>query len=173
MRLALCAAALVIAGCKIDLDTRESPRACESRPDIEVCQEAASVGDDFAWIRTNIFATNCSGSACHSAPTGGRPPGGRIVLAEAEAYQTLMGGDGSGVMSEVAPGRRLVVPGNAEASYLFFLLRGVAAADGEPPFEEPPEDVGYMPQDLADGLCCEKIDAVGRWIEAGARPAGP
>lgn len=170
MRLALSAAVLVTAGCKIDLDTREILRACESRPDIEVCQEAASAGDDFAWIRANIFATNCSGSSCHSAGTGGRPPGGRIVLDEAGAYETLMGVDGTGAMSEVSPGRRLVVPGNADASYLFFLLRGVAAADGDPPFEEPPEDVGYMPQDLADGLCCEKIDAVGRWIAAGARP---
>ncbi len=164
MRAAILAAVLAMS-CRLSLDDRIAPSQCKSRADIPSCAEADS-HSDFACLQDRVFASNCSSDSCHNAPENGQPPGGRITLTTG-AYATLMGDDGSGVMSEVAPGRQLVVPGQPEASYLFFLLRGVYADEGTPPFAEPPDDVGYMPQGQMT-LCCQKIEAVRRWIEAGA-----
>jgi hypothetical protein len=84
------------------------------------------------------------------------------------AYNALLGDSGMGTAeSDLESGRFLVVPGRPDQSYLFFLMRGVLASEGAPPFQEPPEDIGYMPMDN-NTLCCQKIDAVRRWIEAGA-----
>ena len=137
------------------------------RDDIAVCNEAES-HSDFTWLQANLFTSNCSGDSCHNAPKAGKPPGGKIVLAE-NAYKALLGDSGTGATSDVAPDRLLVSPFNPKDSYLYFLLRGVRADDGAPPFNEPPEDVGYMPMDN-NTLCCQKLDAVRRWIEAGALP---
>jgi hypothetical protein len=165
MRAALLAAVLAMS-CRISIDDRIAPSQCEAREDIPVCAEAAN-HSDFAWLQDNVFSSNCSSDSCHSTPKEGDPaPDGRILLTT-DAYTTLLGPDGMGADSEVAPGRKLVVPGNPEASYMFFLLRGVYAEQGAPPFDEPPDDVGYMPMSSST-LCCEKIEAVRRWIEAGA-----
>lgn len=167
MRAGLLAAVLAMS-CRIDLDHREIPRTCEVRDDIDVCKEAAD-HSDFEWLQANLFTSNCSGRSCHGMPGPGKTqPGGKIELTPGMTYKVLLG-DGTGAKSAVDPTRVLVRPGYPNDSYLYFLLRGVRADDGEPPFEEPPEDVGYMPMDN-DTLCCQKIEAVGRWIEAGALP---
>jgi hypothetical protein len=163
MRAALLAAVLAMS-CRISLDDRIAPTQCEVREDIPVCMDAES-HSDFAWLQDRVFSSNCSGDTCHNAPKNGQPPGGKITLTTG-AYATLMG-DGSGVMSEVAPGRLLVEKNHPEGSYLFFLMRGIYAEQGEEPFDPPPDDVGYMPQGQMT-LCCQKIEAVRRWIEAGA-----
>lgn len=169
MRVALLAAILAMS-CRIDLETRELAKACEVRDDIDICKEAAAEDSaTFAWLQPNLFTSNCSGRSCHGLPEGAQTqPLGKIVLAPGMAYKTLLG-DGTGARSDVDPSRVLVSPGNPNDSYLYFLLRGIRADEGTPPFEEPPEDVGYMPMDN-DTLCCQKIDAVRRWIEAGAPP---
>lgn len=164
MRAALLAAVLAMS-CRIDLDSREVPSACEVRDDIAVCKEAES-HSDYEWLQANLFTSNCSGDSCHNAPKAGKPPGGKIVLAEG-AYKTLLGDSGMGADSDLDPGYKLVVPGRPDQSYLYFLLRGIPANEGLPPFNEPPEDIGYMPMDN-NTLCCQKIEAVRRWIEAGA-----
>lgn len=164
-------AALLALGCRIDLDTNDTPRACESRPEIPACADAVG-HSDFEWLQTNIFTANCSGSSCHGMTESGDPPDGRLVLARGSAYATLMGASGQGVMSEFDPGRALVVPFDAESSYLYFLMRGTPAASVTPPFAAPPEEYGFMPL-KAKTLCCEKLEAVRRWIEAGALPPPP
>jgi hypothetical protein len=167
MRAALLATVLAM-GCRIDLDTRDVPRTCRDRDDISVCAEAAN-HSDFTWLQDNIFSSNCSGKDCHGLPENGQTePDGKIVLAEGMAYNALLGDSGMGTAeSDLESGRFLVVPGRPDQSYLFFLMRGVLASEGAPPFQEPPEDIGYMPMDN-NTLCCQKIDAVRRWIEAGA-----
>jgi hypothetical protein len=180
MRAALLAAVLAM-GCRIDLDDREVSRACKVRDDISVCREAAD-HSDFTWIQDNILSSNCAGKQCHGLPEGAQTePDGKIVLAKGMAYAALLGPNGTGAESDLEPGRLLVVPtgamdpehpeikGRPDQSYLFFLMRGVLASEGAPPFAEPPDDIGYMPMDN-NTLCCQKIDAVRRWIEAGAPP---
>ena len=95
------------------------------------------------------------------------------MLATGSAFKTLMGADPGagtppGVQSTFSPNHKLVVPGNPEASYLFFLMRGLPP-DAVTDFVEPPSDIGYMPQGN-ETLCCQKLDAVERWIRAGALP---
>jgi hypothetical protein len=167
MRAALLAVVLAM-GCRITLDEREVPSQCTAREDIPVCKEAES-HSDFTWLQDHVFSSNCSGDSCHNAPKNGQPPGGRITLTM-DAYATLMGTDGMGVKSQIASDDRWLVDpgGNAENSYLYFLLRGIYPEQGQPPFVEPPDDVGYMPQGQMT-LCCQKIEAVRRWIEAGAK----
>jgi hypothetical protein len=166
MRAALFAVVLAM-GCRIDLDDREVPRTCNVRDDIAVCVEAEA-HSDFAWVQDNIFSSNCSGKECHGLPEGGKTePGGRIVLAEGMSHAALLGDSGAGAESELESGRFLVVPGRPDQSYLYFIMRGLLASEGAPPFQEPPDDIGYMPMDN-NTLCCQKLDAVRRWIEAGA-----
>ena len=76
---------------------------------------------------------------------------------------------GEGARSEFDPRRNLVVPFDAEASYLYFLLKAVEASAANPPFAVPPSDYGYMPLNQKT-LCCQKLDVVRSWIEAGALP---
>jgi hypothetical protein len=180
MRAALLAAVLAMS-CRYDLDTYDQPSACAVRDDIAVCAEAA-MHSDFRWLQDNLFSTNCSGDACHNPFKNGRPPTGKIVLVEdlakgTTAYETLLGADRTGAPSDIEAGRKLVDPGNPNNSYLMFLLRGVPAPPSSQPllvdapearqFNEPPESVGYMPKDN-NTLCCQKLDAVRRWIAAGA-----
>lgn len=166
VRVAALGAALT-AGCKIDLDTRPLSE-CEDS-DFPACL-AAPDHSDLAWIQSNIFTPNCGGESCHSEGRNGQPPDGRILLTAETSYTTLMGADGQGVMATFDTSRMLVVPGAPSRSYLYFLIRGIRGEFGEPPFEPPPSDVGFMPFRQDAPLCCQKLDAVRRWIEAGALP---
>jgi hypothetical protein len=178
MRVALLSALLVL-GCRIDLDKNESMlgRQC-IESDVAVCQEAES-HSDFEWIQKNIFSSNCSGKDCHGYVQDGTPDGKFVLTGELDpvsdpegvmaAYRTIMGANREGVTSMVDDTRTIVVAGKAEQSYLYFIMRGINPEQGEPPFSEPPDDVGYMPR-RAKPLCCQKLDAIGRWIEAGALP---
>lgn len=171
MRAALPAALLVAAGatgCRIDLDRREEVRLCEPSDRIPVCLEAEGHAD-FEWIQANIFSTNCSGDVCHSPGDNGEPPSGKLDLSAGRAYETLLGSDGLGVMSAHDEEHKLVEPGNPNASYLVYIMKGVLADADEPAFTPPPDSVGFMPMSN-NTLCCQKIDAIIRWIEAGALP---
>ena len=161
MRVVLAAVLLASAGCRIDLDHADSGRVCKVST-AAVCAEADSHAD-FAWIESKIFAANCFGSAGHTGPTAS----GKRDLSVGNSYATLMGPTGTGVMSNVDPSRTLVVPFKPEQSYLFFMVQGVDAADGDPPFTTPPTTIGFMPS-KSTTLCCQKIDAIERWILAGA-----
>jgi hypothetical protein len=48
------------------------------------------------------------------------------------------------------------------------LLRHISLGEAEPsPAPAPPDPPGYMPQN-SDPICCQKLDSIARWIEAGA-----
>jgi hypothetical protein len=156
-------AALLALGCRIDLDSQDvdantSGRSCKVST-AAVCKEAEA-HSDFTWIKDKIFAANCFGSSCHTGTTGS----GQLDLTDAP-YTSVMGSSGTGVTSNLSPAHQLVVPGDPASSYLFFIIHGL---DGNrASFEDPPANVGYMPMSNA-ALCCQKIDAIERWITAGA-----
>jgi hypothetical protein len=168
MRVVLAAllASVALAACRIDLDHADTDnnmtgRSCKVST-AAVCVEGES-HSDFAWIESKIFAANCFGSSCHTGPTAS----GKRDLTVGSSYATLMGPTGAGVMANMDATRKLVVPGHPEQSYLFFIIRGIDAAEGDPPFTAPPDNIGFMPMSNAT-ICCQKIDAVERWIMAGA-----
>ena len=159
-------AALLAWGCRYDLDTAEldantSGRSCKVST-AAVCMEAET-HSDFTWIKGKIFAANCFGSSCHSGATAS----GKRDLTD-DPFTVLMGTGGTGgVKANLSPMHDLVVPGNPANSYLFFIIKGVEKADGTPPYADPPSNVGYMPMSNST-LCCQKVDAIERWITAGA-----
>lgn len=156
-------AALLVSGCRIDLDKQEldantSGRSCKVST-AAVCQEAES-HSDFTWIKGKIFASNCFGTSCHSGSTAS----GKLDLTD-DPYTTLMGSGGTGTMANLDPAHQRVVAGDPGASYLFFIIHGLE--ENTAGFAEPPSNVGYMPMSNST-LCCQKIDAIERWIMAGA-----
>ncbi len=159
--------------CKIDLDEFEEVRLCEEGS-AAVCREAVN-HSEFEWLQDNLFSTNCSGDDCHGVPVNGQPPGGKLVLAKGFAYATLLGkaadapGEPPLVASQYTDDHKLVQPGAPNRSYLLYMMRGVTQEQGVPRFTAPPDDPGFMPPN-SKPLCCQKLDAVSRWIEAGALP---
>ncbi|HEY5952282.1 MAG TPA: hypothetical protein VIV40_42585 [Kofleriaceae bacterium] len=154
-------AALLVSGCRIDLDHADvdantSGRSCKVST-ASVCMEA-DTHSDFTWIKGKIFAANCFGSSCHSGSTAS----GKLDLTD-DPYTSLMG-TGTGTQSNLDPAHQRVVAGDPQASYLFFIIHGIQTNPG---FAEPPSNVGYMPMSNST-LCCQKIDAIERWITAGA-----
>lgn len=104
-----------------------------------------SLGDvDFAQVDAEILVPSCGFSACHGSGTGG------LELDGDGDHAALVG-----VPSAAAPGQTLVVPGDAEASYLLHKLDGRAGIVGEP----------MPPSGLLDAA---KIAQVRAWIEGGA-----
>jgi hypothetical protein len=89
---------------------------------------------------------------------------GKLDLVDAP-YTALMGADGTGTMANLDASKKRIVAGDPTQSYLFFIIHGLE--DNRASFEDPPKEVGYMPM-ANDPLCCQKIDAIERWIVAGA-----
>ncbi len=116
------------------------------------CSEAAA-HSDFAWVRDNVFAISCGAfTSCHE----GSGPAGGLDLTAALAYQNLVN-----VVSTSFPDWIRVVPGDPDHSYILVKLGGIPGPLG---------DGGLMP--LNNPLLCQpEIDAVRRWIAAGALPA--
>lgn len=135
-------------------------RACQVTT-TTACTEAANHAD-LAWLVPNVFVSSCTFSGCHN---GSATAAGALDLRTPEAaHATLVN-----VPSHLDPGAMLVVPGQPKQSYLLMMMQQYAPADMDPPLVAPPATVGYMPQN-ANGaaLCCQKLDAVERWIAAGA-----
>jgi len=66
----------------------------------------------------------------------------------------------------------LVVPGNSQQSFLSVMIGQIKPEEADPPLQSIPLDadqnpVGTMPQDSTI-LCCQKVDAIAAWIQAGA-----
>lgn len=170
LRLAL-VALLAASACRLSLEDEggddmppgDGGRLCKVITTSQTCTDAVN-NQSLNWIEQNIFTPNCGGNSCHGqAPL----PGGRIVLATGSHAKLV------GIDAEFAPGRKLVVAGNVNQSYLMVLLRHLSLGDADPsPAPEPPpisNDVpGYMPLGIPDPICCQKIDSLVRWIEAGA-----
>lgn len=168
LRLAL-VALVVTSACRLSLEDKggdDSPpddggRLCKV-VDSDACNAATS-NQSLNWIEQNIFTTNCGSSSCHGNVA---LPGGRVVLTTGSHAKLV------GIDAEFAPGRKLVVAGSVKESYLMVLLRHITPGEAEPsPAPAPPDlgnDVlGYMPLN-SPPICCQKMDSIVRWIEAGA-----
>ena len=109
----------------------------------------------FSSIQTNIFNTTDSSGrlACIQCHTdAGRTPSGNLVLLEGRSYQQLVGRGSTG-----KPGATLVIPGDAENSYLIHKLDGRADIVGQ-----------RMPRGNGPFLTEGQILVIRQWIKDGA-----
>jgi hypothetical protein len=142
-------ALLTIVGTGCDTAIHYAGEATADAPVSGKCQQAA-LHSDFVWIRDNIFAVSCSAfSSCHQ----GTRAAGMLNLTTAKAYDQLVN------VAALEPGWVRVVPGDPDHSYLLVKISGAPGPLG---------DGGVMPPNSAP-LCEPKIDAIRRWIAAGAQ----
>jgi hypothetical protein len=136
-------------------------RAC--MPSMSMSCQEATLHSDLAWIEANVFAPQCAFSGCHN---GQATSAGRINLKD----MGMSHGDLVNVDSMIANGRKLVVSGQPKQSYLMMMMQLYPPAEMEPtPAQPPPSDIGFMPQGTDNvPVCCQKLDAIERWITAGA-----
>lgn len=124
----------------------------DPQPDATVqlteCQEATQHAD-LAWIQQKVFTPSCATAMCHA----GQSPEVGLNLEAGRAHANLVSRNAS-----TAAGWVRVVPGSLATSYLVVALGRTAGP--------PPRD-GFMPLGT-DPLCVEKLEAVERWIVAGA-----
>jgi hypothetical protein len=166
-RLAL-VALLAISACRISLDDDGGgggpdggDRACTVVTTNPTCVAADTMPTvTLTWIQQNIFSTNCSSTSCHSPTTGGGNPAGGIILTTG-SYNKLVNAD-----TTVATNRKLVIPGDIHQSYLMVILQAIKLSEADPSPAPAPAG-GYMPLS-SPPICCQKLDAIGRWIMAGA-----
>ena len=168
MRVAL-ALVLVATACRYDLDHATYDDAAESRlckvsTNTQSCLDA-DAHSDFTFIHTTIIKPKCIFSGCHD---GGTSKQGMLDLRMKDtAYSKLVG-----AASVLDPSRTLVVPGNVNQSFIMPMLAAIKTSEADPPLASIPLDdkgnvVGTMPQNSTI-ICCQKLDAIGRWITAGA-----
>ncbi len=166
---------VLVLGCRIDLDTPAATPACVMSTN-PVCLDAAGY-QDFGTITNKILNRNCTGSSCHEESSSSMKAR-RLVFdkGKATAWLTLVNNPNDGrinaagqVLSDIEQGDEipLVDPGHPETSYLNFAMHGIAVHDFGFSVASPPPQVGFMPYS-GDTLCCQKLDAVNRWITAGA-----
>jgi len=161
------AIASLLCGCRISLEDNTNVefasdggtggRACSVSTTSPQCL-SATTHSDLAFIEQNIFAISCNFSGCHDSAGDA----GKLDLRAGMSHDHLVG-----VASRIDGTRTLVVPNDVAASYLLLMLRDVAPAMASPPGNPPPGSIGFMPQ-AAPILCCQKLDAIERWINAGA-----
>ena len=137
-------------------------RACMDSTVAECTMAAAmpAVSQTLSWLEANVFTKNCGGASCHGTTTGGGPPTGRITLTTGSHAQLV------NIDATFASGRKLIVPGSVAQSYLMVILRGITLQEADPPAPEP-SGGRYMPLGTPP-ICCQKLDAIARWIMAGA-----
>lgn len=144
-------------GCRISLDDSTAGAACEIK--MTTSCVAADQHQDLAWIEENAF-NGCVFSGCHDGSQG--TAAGRMDLRPGKSFAKLVN------QPAVAdPHRMLVVPNDVRSSYLMLMLHDFEPGEATPPGKAPDSSIGYMPKDL-DPLCCQKLDAIERWIMAGA-----
>lgn len=141
-----------VTACKIDLDHAAKQSTACMDGSSSACMEAAS-HQDLTWIQAKVFTPQCTFSGCHN---GENTKQGKIDLRDGHSYATLVNGP-----SALTPGATLVVPGDPATSYLEVML-------GSQPGSVP-STVGLMPQSNGGMLlCCQKLEAIERWIMDGA-----
>lgn len=167
MRVAL--ALIAVASCRYSLDSAEfndaaQARSCTPSATNQGCLDAEA-HSDFTYIHATLLKPKCTFRSCHD---GGTQPAGKLDLRTLDVSRTQL----VGAPSRLDTSRTLVVPGNARQSFLLVMLGAYKPADMDPPLAEIPNDaqgrpVGTMPQS-APVMCCQKLDAIERWIIAGA-----
>ena len=149
--------ASLLIGCRTSLETAvDAADGGACKVDTTALCMAAETHSDLAWIEQNIFMASCNFSGCHSS----RTDLGKLDLRPGMSHNSLVG-----VASTLDTTRKLVVAGDIQSSYLMLMLHDFDPALATPPATTP--SVGYMPQG-APILCCQKLQAVERWIMAGA-----
>jgi len=118
---------------------------------LTICEQAAQ-HSDLTFIQDNVFTSTCALAHCHDENS----QSAGLVLAKGMARDSLVNR-----ASTVQSGWMRVVPGDPAHSYL------AVAIGGEP--GTPPEG-SYMPWGGAPMLCSQELDAINRWIAAGANP---
>lgn len=126
----------------VDAGTADASPACQ----------LATTYQDFTSIQENIFKRQCAFMDCHDATA----PEAHLDLTGTTAHDQLVDINAE---SNVAAGWKRVVAGSPSTSYLMIML-GRYTGPIDP-------DVGTMPQN-SPLLCDEKLDAIERWITAGA-----
>jgi len=168
MRFALAVIA-VAASCRYDLDHAEFSDAAQLRPCVpnSAAQSciSAEAHSDFGYVHTAILKPKCTFRGCHN---GDPTPAGKFDFRTADAAYTHL----VGAQSLLDSARSLVVPGNARQSFLLVMMGSYKPSEADPPLSEIPTGdrgkfVGTMPQD-APVMCCQKLDAIERWIGLGA-----
>jgi hypothetical protein len=155
--------AILLAGCRVSLendDSRVTGQLCKVVTTSASCVDAANQQPTLAWLEQNVFQSGCNFSGCHN---GDNTRQGKVDLRPGKSFAHLVN-----FASALDPTRKLVVPNDVAASYLMLMLRDVPPDMASPPANPPPGNVGYMPQGSGTVLCCQKLDALERWIEAGA-----
>lgn len=128
--------ASLLAGCRVSLDNNDNvARSCAVKP-TPLCMEAVN-HDDLAWIEKNVFGVSCSTSGCHNGSQDN--PQGKLDLTAGKSCAHLVD-----YASKIEPARKLVVPGDVEASYLMLMLAAISPDMASPPGTIPA--VGLMPQ---------------------------
>jgi hypothetical protein len=112
------------------------------------CEEAV-YHSDLPWIQKTVFDVSCT-TKCH----GDTPPAAGMSLRPEQARAALVN-----MASSQFSGWTRVVPGSPARSMLMVQIGG----------ETGPALEGLMPWGMPK-LCDEKIDAMRRWIAAGANP---
>jgi hypothetical protein len=163
-------ALLATSACRLSLDDDAPPagndggRLCMPVPSNPTCAMAAAdpvASSKLSWITANVMTPNCGGSSCHGMGAGGNPPLGRIVLTT-DPHTKLVGVDAT-----FATGRKLVVAGDVGKSYLMVILRHLTLDQADPSPAPEPSGGRYMPLGVPT-ICCEKLDAMAKWIQDGA-----
>lgn len=115
------------------------------------CMEA-TMHSDLAWLQEKVFTPSCSAFvSCHK---GAALEAGGLSLEDGQVIPQTVNVD-----SDLFPQFKRIVPGDAANSYMMIIL-GAYTGPLDP-------DVGTMPYNNPK-LCQEKLDAVERWIQAGA-----
>jgi hypothetical protein len=160
------------ASCRLDIDTPEAVRKCEVLT-ISVCEDGVG-HDDIEWIDEHILKTNCTGQACHEKDSTDSKAKLQVFdQGPQTSYETLVkDAGGKQLVSDIDGANKapLVVPLHPEQSYLYFIMRGVDQTGFQPAVAPPPDTIGFMPKDSDTAVCCQKLDAIKAWIEAGALP---
>jgi hypothetical protein len=158
--------AILLVGCRISLSNEagnevasdgNGGRACTVSTTSPQCLDATT-HSDLAWIEANVFVGGCNFSGCHNGSAGNDST---LNLTPGVSAAHLVN-----FTSRIDPTRKLVVPNNVSASYLMLMLGDVPPAMASPAASGLPS-AGRMPQGLPI-LCCQKLDAIERWINAGA-----
>jgi hypothetical protein len=168
-------ATLPTIACRYDLDHAEyadaaQARLCKPSTSTQSCLDA-DAHSDFTFIYTSTIKPKCVFSGCHDGSTAqtSMKGAGRLDYKkdQATAHASLVAD-----ASLLDPTRTIVVAGNAHQSFLMVMMGAIKPMEADPPLDAIPKDdkgnnVGTMPQG-SPVICCQKLDAIERWITAGA-----
>lgn len=163
MALAVLASLAAQGGCGGDDAAIDANTTDAGPPDASATCVQATMHSDFTWIQENVFNKSCTGMSCHDADK----PAAMLNLTAGAAHAQIVGVD-----SVELPAYKRIKAGSCDESFLYKKITNDTAII----------DMGDCSQVVTGGkcrpmptvsstfqpLCQEKIDAICRWITAGA-----